>query len=65
MILGESMEKDLNGWNLSQKAKNSKFRIRLFSGAKLDCMKLLLRENSPRSLTIHVGTYNVSNEGKF
>ena len=28
-------------------------------------MKPLLRENSPRSLTIHVGTYNVSNEGKL
>ena len=28
-------------------------------------MKPLLRENSPRSLTIHVGTYSVSNEGKF
>ena len=28
-------------------------------------MKPLLRENSPRSLTIHVGTYSVSNEGKL
>lgn len=28
-------------------------------------MKPLLKENSPRSLTIHVGTYSVSNEGKL
>ena len=62
------MVKDfLNGWNLLQKAKNCKFNLRSFSGAKADCVndydKPALRENSDH-LIIHIGTNDVIVEGK-
>ena len=36
MKLGASVVKDLNAWNLLQKARNCKFSLTSFPGAKVD-----------------------------
>ena len=60
-ILGDSMVKHINGWEMSKKLNNKhKVFVRSFSGAKTICMrdyiKPSLRENSPEHVVFHVGT---------
>ena len=50
MILGHSIGKDLNEWNLSQKVKSCKFSLASFPGAKLDCMNVVWLSEKPRPL---------------
>ena len=38
VILGDSMVKHLNGWEMSKKIKNCKVYVRSFAGAKVQCM---------------------------
>ena len=38
VILGDSMVKHLNGWEMSKKIKNCKVYVRSFPGAKVQCM---------------------------
>ena len=67
IILSYSIVKELNGWNLSEKAKNFKFSLRSFSYAKADCLndydKPYLKEN-PHDVIIHTVNNCVSNGGK-
>ena len=67
MTLSNSIVKDLNGWDLSQKAKNFKFSLRSLSDAKADCLndcvKSALKEN-PSHFIIQIGTNYVTNSGK-
>ena len=62
IILSDSMCKDLNGWDLSQKIKqNASVSLKSISGARTSCMedysKPSLREN-PDHFILHVGTNN-------
>ena len=58
-ILGDSMIKNLKGWEMSKKLKNANVYVRLFAGAKVRCMKdhikLTLREKT-NHIVPHVGT---------
>ena len=38
ILLGDSMLKSVNGWEMSRKATNCKFSIKSFSGAKVKDM---------------------------
>ena len=66
MTLGYSIVKDLNGWDLSQKAKIFKFSLTSLSGTKADCsndyVKPALKEN-PNHFIIQIGTNYVTNGG--
>ena len=66
MTLGYSIVKDLNGWDLSQKAKTVKFSLTSLSGTKADCsndyVKPALKEN-PNHFIIQIGTNYVTNGG--
>ena len=37
-IIGDSMVKHVNGWEMSKKIKNCKAYVRSFPGAKVQCM---------------------------
>ena len=39
VILGDSMAKHLNGWEMSKKIKNCKVYVRSFPGTKVRCME--------------------------
>ena len=59
IILGDSIVKHLNGWEMTRKLKNCKVKVMSFSGATADCMtdymKPSLREN-PNHFILNVGT---------
>ena len=59
IILGDSIAKHLNGWEMTRELKNCKVKVMWFSGATADCMtdymKPSLREN-PNHFILHVGT---------
>ena len=60
IILGDSMIKHVNGWEISRKLQgNCKVNVKHFSGAKTKCMKDYIkpsqRENSDHYI-LHVGT---------
>ena len=66
-ILGDSMVKHIEGWEISRKLKNQhKVFVRSFSSAKVKCMKdyvkPCIRENEPDHIILHVGTNNLSSE---
>lgn len=67
IILSYSIVKDLNGWDLSQKAKYYKFTLTSFSGAKADCLNdyvpPTLKENANHFI-IHTKGNCVTNSGK-
>ena len=67
MILSDSVVKDLNGWDLSQKAKKFKFNLLSFSCAKADFFndyfKLAFEEKLDHFI-IHTRTNCVTNNGK-
>ena len=58
-ILGDSMVKHVEGWQLS-KSTNQKVYVRSFTGAKVKCMKdyvkPCIREDDPDHVIMHVGT---------
>ena len=64
-ILGDSMVKHLNGWEMSKKIKNCKVYVRSFSGAKVQSMddykKPSIRDK-PDHFIIHVGTNDLNSE---
>ena len=59
VILGDSMVKHLNGWEMSKKIKNCKVHVRSFPGEKVQYMddykKPSIRDK-PEHFIIHVGT---------
>ena len=63
VILGDSIVKHLNGWEMTREIKNCKVKVMSFSGATVDCMtdymKPSLREN-PDHFIFHVGTNNLN-----
>ena len=66
VILGDSMTKLLNGWDMAKKIQtNCKVFIKTFSGATVSCMedymKLSLR-NPPDHFILHVGTNGLSSD---
>ena len=66
IILGDSMTKLLNGWEMAKKIQsNCKIYVKTFSGATVSCiedyMKPFLR-NSPDHFILHVGTNELSSE---
>ena len=64
-ILGDSMVKDLNGWEMSKKIKICKVYERRFPGAKVQCMddykKPSIRDK-PDHFIINVGTNDLNSE---
>ena len=64
-ILGDSMVKHVEGWQLS-KSTNQKVCVRSFTGAKVKCMKdyvkPCIRENDPDHVIMHVGTNKMNSE---
>ena len=64
-ILGDSMVKHVEGWQLS-KSTNQKVYVRNFTGAKVKCMKdyvkPCIRENDPDHVIMHVGTNEMNSE---
>ena len=65
MILGDSMIKNIKGWEISKKLQNANVYVRHFSGAKVRCMKDYLkpslREN-PDHFVLHVGTNDLDSD---
>ena len=66
-ILGDSMVKDLKGWEMANKLNNKhKIIVRSFSSAKTSCMhdyvKPTLREHSPDHIILHVGTNDLNSK---
>ena len=62
-ILGDSMVKHLNGWEMSKKKKNCKVYVRSFPGAKVQCMddyKKPSMRDKPDHFIIHVGTNDLN-----
>ena len=56
MILGDSMIKNIKGWDISKKLQNANVYVRHFSGAQVRCyLKLPLRQN-PHHFVLHVCT---------
>ena len=58
-ILGDSMVKNLKGWEMSKKLKNAKVYVRHFAGAKVRCMKYHIKptlREKPDHIVLHVGT---------
>ena len=64
-ILGDSMVKHVEGWQLS-KSTYQKVYVRSFTGAKVKCMKdyvkPCIRENDPDHVIMHVGTNEMNSE---
>ena len=58
-ILGDSMIKNLVGWEMSKKLKNANLHVKHFAGAKFRCMKdhikPSLREKTDH-IVLHMGT---------
>ena len=65
MILGDSMTKNIRGWEISKKLQNANVYVKHFSRAKVRCMKDYLkpsiREN-PDHFVLHVGTNDLDSE---
>ena len=64
-ILGDSMVKHLNGWEISKKIKNCKVYVRSFPGAKVQCMddyKKPSVRDKPDHFIIRVGTNDLNSE---
>lgn len=63
IILGDSIVKNLNSWEMSSNLKNCKVKVMSFSGATIECMqdymKPSIRDN-PNHFILHVGTNNLN-----
>ena len=58
-ILGDSMIKNLRGWEISKKLKNANVYVKHFAGAKVRCMKDHIKPSlreKPNHIVLHVGT---------
>ena len=68
IVLGDSVLKNVNGWEMSRKATNCKFSIKSFTGAKFedmdDYIKPALHED-PNHFTLHSGTNDIANVSKL
>ena len=64
IILGDSMTKLLNGWEMAKKIQsNCKIFVKTFSGATVSCMEDYMKpslRNPPDHLILHVGTNDLS-----
>ena len=64
-ILGDSMIKNIKGWEISKKLHNANVYVRHFPEAKVRCikdhLKLPLREN-PDHFVLHVGTNDLDSD---
>ena len=64
-ILGDSMVKHLNGWEMSKMIRNCKVYVRSFPGAKVQCMddyKKPSVRDKPDHFIIHVGANDLNSE---
>ena len=65
MILGDSMIKNIKGWEILKKLQNANVYVRHFSGAKVrcmkDCLKPSLRENADH-FVLHVDTNDLGSD---
>ena len=65
-VIGESMVKHLNGWEMSKKLNaNCKVFVKTFSGAKTTCMNDYVKpsvRSSPDHFILHVGTNDLSSD---
>ena len=66
VILGDSMTKLLNGWDMAKKIQtNCKVFIKTFSGATVSCMEDYMKpslRNPPDHFILHVGTNDLSSD---
>ena len=66
IILGDSMTKLLNGWEMAKKIQsNCKIYVKTFSGATVSCMEDYMKpsfRNPPDHFILHVGTNDPSSE---
>ena len=66
VILGDSMTKLLNGWDMAKKIQpNCKVFIKTFSGATVSCMEDYMKpslRNPPNHFILHVGTKDLSSD---
>ena len=66
IILGDSMTKLLNGWEMAKKIQsNCKIYVKTFSGATVSCMEDYMKpslRNPPDHFILHVGTNVLSSE---
>ena len=65
VILGDSMIKHLNGWEMSKKVNNPgcKIYVKHFARAKTICMKDYMQpslRNAPNHFILHVGTNDLT-----
>ena len=65
VILGDSMIKHVNGYNMSKKLKNCKVYVKRFSGSKVQCMKDHMKPSmreKPGYTILHVGTNDLNSD---
>ena len=65
VILGDSMIKHLNGYDMSKKLKNCKVYVKSFSGSKVRCMKDHMKPSmreKPDHTILHVGTNDLNSD---
>ena len=66
IILGDSMTKLINGWEMAKKIQsNCKIYVKTFSGATVSCIEYYMKpflRNSPHHFILHVGTNELSSE---
>ena len=66
IILGDSMTKLLNGWEMAKRIQsNCKIYVKTFSGATVSCMEDYMKpslRNPPDHFILHVGTNDLSSE---
>ena len=66
VILGDSMTKLLNGWDMAKKIQtNSKVFIKTCSGTTVSCMEDYMKpslRNPPDHFILHVGTNDLSSD---
>ena len=58
-ILGDSIIKNLKGWETSKKLKNTDVHVKHFAGSKVKCMKDHIKPSlreKPDHIVLHVGT---------
>ena len=69
IILGDSMTKLLNGWEMAKRIQsNSKIYLKTFSGETFSCMEDYMKpslRNPPDHFVLHVGTNDLSSEKSF
>ena len=65
VILGDSIVKHVNGWEIAKKLPNCKVYAKSFSGAKVRCMKDYLKPSlrqNPDHVVLHVGTNDLDSD---